>query len=101
MSDLCEQFGVTRQAMSRISKLGQQTKASTGCADVKSRKPGNCGRRPMHTLSQLEDTPGRRDWNLHVNPVEAASGREDAQTNKPTQADAVAKPLGAAFGVCP
>ncbi|ETV69021.1 hypothetical protein H257_15174 [Aphanomyces astaci] len=54
MRSLCEQYGITRQGMSRIWKLGQQTKASLGSTNVSSRKRGNCGRRPKHTDSELE-----------------------------------------------
>ncbi|KAF0685854.1 Aste57867_22306 [Aphanomyces stellatus] len=54
MRELCERHNVTRQAISRIWKIGQETRASGGCADVRSRKQGNCGRRPKYDLSHVE-----------------------------------------------
>ncbi|ETV94779.1 hypothetical protein H310_11735 [Aphanomyces invadans] len=54
MKHLCEKHNVTRQAISRIWLQGKASRGIGGYGNVASRKKGRCGRKPKHTLAQLE-----------------------------------------------
>ncbi|RHY40530.1 hypothetical protein DYB34_008869 [Aphanomyces astaci] len=52
--ELMQQYGLSKQTLSKIWKAGQESKARTGLANVANKKKGRCGRPRRRSIKDLE-----------------------------------------------